>query len=222
MRKINIFIDETGEFGFGKNSSLFYGISFTFHEQKDDISSELNKLNERLERIGYTNMIHMADLIMHRGDYTKMNIQMRKSIFNAICIFSMKIPVKYYSIIIDKKYTDSKIVLRKKLINEINKMIKEHEVYFNRFNQIVLYYDNGQEVLGNILDATFAKLNGYEHRENFDHKEKRLFQVSDMLTYIDKAIYKHENNIKYKKSELYFLSNEELRKITKELSKKKL
>ena len=166
MRKINIFIDETGEFGFGKNSSLFYGISFTFHEQKDDISNELNNLNDHLNRIGYTNMIHMADLVMHRGDYTKMNIQMRKCIFNAIYQFARKIPVKFHTIIVNKKYTDSKIVLRKKLINEINKMIKEHEVYFNKFDQIVLYYDNGQEVLGNILDATFAKLNGYEHREN--------------------------------------------------------
>ena len=42
-----------------------------------------------------------------------------------------------------------------------------------------------------------------------------------MLTYVDKAIYKHKKNIKYKKSELYFFSNVELRKISKELNKKR-
>ena len=42
-----------------------------------------------------------------------------------------------------------------------------------------------------------------------------------MLTYIDKAIYKHKNGIKYKKAELYFFGNEELRKISKELDKKR-
>ncbi len=42
-----------------------------------------------------------------------------------------------------------------------------------------------------------------------------------MLTYIDKAVYKHKNNVKYKKAELYFFGNEELRKIAKELDKKR-
>lgn len=146
---------------------------------------------------------------------------MRKSIFNAIYQFSRKIPVQYHSIIVDKKYTDYGDILRKKLINEINQMIKEHEEYFNKFDKIVLYYDNGQEPLGYILDSLFIRFDGFEHRVDFDHKEKRLFQVSDMLTYIDKAIYKHKNNIKYKKAELYFFGNEELRKIAKELNKKR-
>ena len=84
MRRLNIFVDETGEFGFGKGASELYGVSFTFHEHKDDIMNELNKLNDRLERIGYTEMIHMANLIMRREDYSKFSIDMRKSIFNSI------------------------------------------------------------------------------------------------------------------------------------------
>ena len=221
MKRLNIFVDETGEFGFAKGSSNFYGISFTFHEQDNDISLELENLNKRLERIGYTDMIHMANLILHRGDYAKFDIKMRKSIFNAIYQFSRKIPVQYHSIIVDKKYIDYGEVLRKKLINEINQMIKTHEDYLNKFDKIVLYYDNGQEPLGYILDSLFIRFDGFEHRIDFNHKEKRLFQVSDMLTYIDKAIYKHKNNIKYKKAELYFFGNEELRKIAKELDKKR-
>lgn len=95
MKRLNIFVDETGEFGFAKGSSNFYGISFTFHEQDNDISLELENLNKRLERIGYTDMIHMANLILHRGDYAKFDIKMRKSIFNAIYQFSRKIPIQF-------------------------------------------------------------------------------------------------------------------------------
>lgn len=200
MKRLNIFVDETGEFGFAKGASDFYGISFTFHEQDNDIRNDINILNERLNSIGYTDMIHMADLIMKRGDYSNFNIKTRKNIFNAIYHFARKIPVQYHTIIVDKKYTDYGSVLRKKLINEINQMIKEHEEFFNKFDKIVLYYDNGQEPLGYILDSLFIRFDGFEHRIDFDHKEKRLFQVSDMLTYIDKAIYKHKNNIKYKKA----------------------
>lgn len=221
MKRLNIFVDETGEFGFGKCASKVYGISFTFHEQSDNIGVELTKLNERLKKIGYTNMIHMADLIMKRGDYSTFNIKTRKSIFNAIYQFSRKIPVKYQSIIIDKKYSDNRVILRRQLMNKINKMIKEHENYFNKFDKIILYYDNGQETLGAILDLLFSRFEGFEHRINFDHKEKRLFQVSDMLTYIDKYDYKYKRKMSFSRSENYFFSINEIRKILKELSKKR-
>ena len=222
IKRLNIFVDETGEFCYGVKSSMLYGISFTFHEQDNDISGELNNLNNRLMKIGYTNMIHMSDLIMRRGDYSKFDIKMRKSIFNSIYQFSRKIPVKYHTIIIDKRFIDNGNVLRKQIINEVNQMIKNNEGYFNKFDKIVMYYDNGQEPLGYILDSLFIRFNSYEHRVKFDHVEKRLFQVSDMLTYVDKAIYKHKKNIKYEKSELYFFGNDELRRIAKELNKKRL
>jgi len=221
MRRLNIFVDETGEFGFGKGASELYGVSFTFHEQKDDIIPELTKLNDRLSEIGYTNMIHMADLIMKRGDYSKLDINTRKSIFNAIYHFSRKIPVKYKTIIIDKKYVDISSILKQQLSIEIDKMIKEHKNYFNKFDKIVMYYDNGQETLGIILDNIFSKLSGFEHRVNFDHKEKRLFQVSDMLTYIDKYDYKYKNKKYFSKGDKYFFNDTEIRKILKALAKKR-
>ena len=50
MKRLNIFVDETGEFGFGNESSELYGISFTFHEQDDDIMKELNNLKLKVEK----------------------------------------------------------------------------------------------------------------------------------------------------------------------------
>ena len=166
-------------------------------------------------------MIHMADLIMRRGDYVSFNLDKRKKIFNAIFEFTRRVPIRYCTILIDKKYTDNSSVLSKKIINEVGKMINEHKKYFQKFDKIVLYYDNGQEKLGNILDRLFSEFEGYEHRVEFDHKEKRLFQVVDMLTYIDKAIYKNDNKLKYSKSEKFFFSNNDLRRIEKKINKKR-
>ena len=221
MKRLNIFIDETGEFGFGKGSSELYGVSFTFHEQQDDIMVELNKLNKRLREIGYTEMIHMADLIMNRKEYKSFDIKKRKSIFNSIYQFSRRIPVKYKTIIIDKRYTDNRTVLRQRISMEINKMIREHETYFERFDKIVMYYDNGQEVLGTILDSIFYRFDGFEHRVDFDHKEKRLFQVSDMLTFVDKYDYKYKNKIPFTEGEKFFFSVDDIRRVLKELNKKR-
>ena len=221
LKRLNIFVDETGEFGFGNGASELYGVSFTFHEQKDDIAVEILKFNERLTKIGYTKMIHMADLIMKRGDYKDFSISKRKSIFNAIYQFSRKIPIKYQTIIIDKKYTNNSRILKQQLSIAINQMIKKHEQYFNKFDKIVMYYDNGQEILATILESIFLRFDSFEHKVDFNHEEKRLFQISDMLTYIDKYDYKYKNKRKFTKGEKFFFSVDEIRKILKELNKKR-
>jgi hypothetical protein len=221
LRRLNIFVDETGEFGFGKGSSELYGVSFTFHEHDKDVKTEIEKLNRKLEEIGFTNMIHMAHLIMKKGEYNAIDIMVRKRIFNAIYQFSRRIPVTYRTIIIDKRKMESNRSLRSALSFEINKMVKDNEEYFTRFDKIVLYYDNGQEVLGTILESIFMRFDGFDHKIDFDHKEKRLFQVSDMLTFIDKYDYKYKNKMPFVKGEKYFFTNKVIRRILKELSKKR-
>lgn len=50
IKRLNIFIDESGDFGFVKGSSDLYAVSFTLHESSNSIKSELQYLNEKLER----------------------------------------------------------------------------------------------------------------------------------------------------------------------------
>ena len=221
MKRLNIFVDETGDFGYGKKASRLYGVSFTFHEQENDIELELNKLNERLKRIGYSGMIHMADLIMKRGDYKEFDIKKRKSIFNAFYQFAKRVPIQYTSLFIDKKYADDRRILKKQLIQKIYNMISKHEDYFKKFDKIVMYYDNGQGTLCTILENAFLQLENFKHCVNFNHEEKRLFQISDMLTYIDKYDYKYKNKIEFTHGEKYFFSFEEIRKTLKELDVKR-
>ena len=58
--------------------------------------------------------------------------------------------------------------------------------------------------MGTILDSAFLKFSSFVHIVNFDHIKERLFQVSDMLTYIDKYDYKYKNKIPITKIERYF------------------
>ncbi len=114
-------------------------------------------------------MIHLAYLVVKRGDYSHFDLE-------------------------------------KALAREIGKLITENKNYFNSFDKIVIYYDNGQETLATILDTLFATNPNVERRTEFDHAKKRLFQVSDMLTVIDKLDYKRKNNIAFTKAEKYFFS----------------
>ena len=108
IKRLNIFIDESGDFGFVKGSSDLYAVSFTLHESSVSIETELKYLNEKLKSLNYNGMIHLAYLIAKRGDYSHFNFEKRKSIFWSIFYFSSRVKVKIKTIIIDKKYINKK------------------------------------------------------------------------------------------------------------------
>ena len=167
-------------------------------------------------------MIHLADLVAKRGDYSYLKLEQRKNIFWAIFYFSKRVKVKIHTIIIDKRFKNSKTQLNRELAIEINKFFESISDYMNQFEKVVVYYDNGQEALGAIIDTLLITKNNVEHRIEFDHKEKRLFQVSDMLTFIDKIVYKHNHNISLTKAEKYFFSVKDILGIIRQLKNKRL
>lgn len=158
---------------------------------------------------------------MKRGDYSHYSIEQRKKLFNAIYQFSRRITAKYSSVVVDKRFINKTPQLRYKLKSEIENLMQNNIEYFNKFDKIVLYYDNGQTMLGRVLNSVFQKFENFEHKVKFDKREKRLFQVSDMLTYIDKYDYKYKNKINFTNGEKYFFKEIDIRKIMKELKKKK-
>lgn len=222
IKRLNIFIDESGDFGFTDGSSDLYAISFTLHESDNSIENELNYLNESLNKQNYDGMLHLAYLIAKRDDYANFTLEQRQKIFWTIFNFTRKIPIKLKTIILDKRYMNNKSQLNKAIFSEISKFVNDNQKYFDIFNKIVIYYDNGQETLGTILDIIFVADDRIERRIEFDHKNKRLFQVSDMLTFIDKLDYKFHNNMVFTKAEKYFFSNKEIEYIKRKLKNKRL
>lgn len=221
-RRLNIFIDESGDFGFVKGSSELYGVSFTIHESDNSIINDLEYLNNRLKKANYDGMIHLADLVARRGDYAHFDLKQRKDIFWSIFYFSKRVNVKIYTIIVDKRFKNNKTQLNRELAIEINKFFESISDYMNEFEKVVIYYDNGQDALGAIIDTLLITKNNIEHRIEFNHKEKRLFQVSDMLTFIDKIVYKHNYSIPLTKAEKYFFSVKDILGIIRQLKNKRI
>lgn len=221
-KRLNIFIDESGDFGFVDGSSELYGVSFTIHESDNSIVDDLEYLNNRLKKAHYDGMIHLADLVARRGDYAHFDLEQRKNIFWSIFYFSKRVKVKIHTIIVDKRYKNNKTQLNRELAIEINNFFESISDYMNEFEKVVIYYDNGQEALGAIIDTLLITKKNIEHRIEFNHKEKRLFQVSDMLTFVDKIVYKHNNNMKMTKAEKYFFSVKDILGIIRQLKPKRL
>ena len=138
MSRLNIFVDETGNFGFGKDTSEIYGLSFVFHEQQNNINNEINALNERLKKIKYNGMIHTSELVANRYEYVNFSLEKRRKIFNYLFQFIIRANIKFKTIMIDKRYCNSERQLKDILANEIKSIINNNKAYFNRFNEIVL------------------------------------------------------------------------------------
>lgn len=168
INRLNIFVDESGDFGFVNGSSDLYAVSFTLHKSSYSIQTELKYLNEKLITLNYDGMIHLAYLIAKRGDYSHFDFERRKSIFWAIFYFSSRVKVKLKTVIVDKRYINKKMQLNMTLSGEIGQFINTNRNYLESFDKIVIYYDNGQETLATILDTLFNTNPKVERRIEFD------------------------------------------------------
>ena len=167
-------------------------------------------------------MLHIAYLVAKREEYADFELRQRQKIFWTIFNFARKVPVKLKTLIIDKRYLNNRSQLNREIAIAISKFVAENQKYIDSFDTIVIYYDNGQESLATILDTIFATNITVDRRTEFDHTKKRLFQISDMLTFIDKLDYKYNKKIPFTKAEKYFFSNKEIEYIKRKLRNKRI
>lgn len=201
---LSVYIDESGDFGFSDRSSMLYIVSLVCFDSKNDIGKETKFLEYKLNALGHIGMVHSALLIARKNEYNKLDLKIRKDIFYTLFNYSRKIPIRIKSIVIDKRYVNTRYQLVKKIETELNYVIEDNCEYFNSFDEIVLYYDNGQDTLGSIIDNCFAVLNNITRVIDFDKEKDRLFQVVDMITMLDRLDYKIRKKIRLTLNEKNF------------------
>ena len=224
MSELSIFIDESGDFGETRDSRDYYLVTFVFHEQSKDISSELNKLDENIKRLDKEiEYIHTGPIIRREGIFEEYSLDERRQIIYKLFNFAIKCPVKYFTIAIKRKEASDKVELSGKLGKSISQMLNEYNDYMNSFDKVIVYYDNGQRELGSILNAIFSiKLSNVEFRKA-DPREYRLLQVADLFCTIELMKIKRDESRLSKSEEKFFYKPNELKKtFIKGIEKKKL
>ena len=154
-----------------------------FHEQKEDINNNINKLNKELLLIGYDNKhaVHTEPLITRRQEYYYLTLQQRRKIFQKLYFFAVKCNIKYKQFYFLKKDIKNAFDLRLRIIKEITVFFKDNYEIFSSYTKLILYYDNGQKEVSNILNSVLAAVfNGHETRLAYQ-KDYRLSQVADMF-----------------------------------------
>lgn len=194
---LSIFIDESGDVGFIKDASKYYIITFVMHNQNDDIKSNIEKIKD------YP-IFHAGPIIRREYPFDNMEMKDRKKIFQSIFMFTLSLPIKIFSFCYEKKdFNHDLLKMQAKITKDVYNFLLDNFDYLNSFNEIIIYYDNGQNLITKILNGAFA-ISGlnYEFKKEVVPGSYRLFQVADFVSTVKLL------EIKLSKSEL---SNSELK-----------
>ena len=89
QKRVSVFIDESGDFGFIKDASKYYLITLVFHNQNDDISNNIDK-------IANCPVFHAGPIIRKEPPFHNIDAIERKKIFSKISNFYCKFANKIY------------------------------------------------------------------------------------------------------------------------------
>ena len=182
MRELSIFVDESGDFGEYNHISPYYIVTLIIHEQENSISEQVKNLDFYLDNLNINlKAIHTAPLIRREEVYKIISKDDRLKIFNTFFHFTRKVGIKYKNIVVEKKHKSS-IDINNSISKQLSLFIKDNLNYFQQFDNIIIYYDNGQNQLANILVSVFSSW----FHDKFDYRtvspyEYRLFQVADFI-----------------------------------------
>lgn len=221
---LSIFVDESGDFGKFDPQTPYYIVSMIFHNQANDILGNINRFNEKINFWGYDAdfVIHTAPLIRREGFFFQDSLTKRRALFSALFYFALKAPIQYKTFVFEKKPGEDVFSLEGRMSKEISLFLRENLNYFQSFEDVILYYDNGQHELNRILNfALSAELSTYSYRKVLP-KDYKLFQSADLICTLKLLNLKCEQGKLSKSEELFFHSIRDLRKqFIKPIEKKK-
>lgn len=219
---LSIFVDESGDFG--ESSLGYYVVSMVFHEQKQLLQKHLDVLQENLT---YTDMgdhtVHSGAAIRGEAEYRNISLNVRKAVVDRLFSFVRSAPIYHETLFFKRKDVKNRLALEAAISRGLGGFLQELSTYFRCFDNVIIYYDNGQAELTRILNVVMnAYFLNVEFR-NVAPSEYRLFQAADLYCTLELLRGKDEDNA-LTKSDLYFF--ESARKLRqqylKKISKKRL
>lgn len=213
MKELSIFVDESGDFGSYEKHAPYYIVTLVLHDQTNDISNQLKRLDEAMSYIGVNNQaIHTAPLIRREFPYQAFSSNERRGIFSKLYYFALNCDIQYVSFLYKKAEYENIFKLEAAMARDLSRFIRSHLEYFQSFDNVILYYDNGQHELNRILNTVLAtELYSYDIRKVIP-QEYRLFQVADLICTLELLETKLVSGDLSKSELLLFHSGRDLKK----------
>ena len=206
MKKLSIYVDESGDFGLYTTNEPFYLLTLVFTEENNQNSKYIQNLNNEISLLNYGVLVfHAGPIIRKEKDYASLSIEQRRRLFNKMSFFANNFNYLYITFLIDRKIQKSEEALNQELSKLLKTFLIENFYYFQDFDLIV-YYDNGQKQIKTILKNTFNSIFTNIEFNVLLSIESRLLQLADYLTTLE--LIKNKFILKIvSKSEIYFFGS---------------
>ena len=214
MSVLSIFVDESGDFGRFQRHSPYYIVAMVMHDQDINIQAQIDRLDDEIRLLGHedTFVIHTEPLIRREEMYRNYSPNERRALFTKLFFFLMKTELRFKTFVFEKKQFDNQMQLEARMARDFSRFVRDHLSFFQSFDRVILYYDNGQHELNRMLNTLLAtELSQYDVRRVMP-KDYKLFQVADLICTLELLSLKCERNELTKSELLLFHSARDLRK----------
>ena len=205
MKELSIFVDESGHFDMTSKVAPYYLVSFVFHDQSYDITELVRKLDTHLGYLGYPNhCIHTEPIIRSEDVYKDMPAEDRHKLFDALVHFTRKSPIRHKTFFYKKREFKDKMAMISAMARDISGFCNMHKDFFASFDEVKLYYDNGQGEITWALTSTLSVSLPHITFRKVEPVNYKFFQVADLLCTLRLVEEKYQDKGKMSKSETYF------------------
>ena len=182
LSELSVFIDESGDFGPYELHSPYYVIALVFHDQGNDISREISHLRRHVSEQGFpeTHAIHSAPLVRREANYAHLGMTERRKLFRHLFGFMRLADIKYKAFVFKKKEFENHDKMVSAVSRKVGGFVRENLAYFQSFDKIIVYYDNGQREITNLINAVFSTFLDADVRK-VSPSDYSLFQAADMF-----------------------------------------
>lgn len=149
MKEISCFVDESGS---DNLRDRYYLVALVLHDQSDLLANEIGRYEQSLRDKGLSDIpLHAGPLMTGHEDYEGMGIADRKRLLSSFRVFFRNIPVRYTCVGLRlSEYSDTAQV-EAAMRRAISDFLFDHLAYFQGFDDVKIYYDNGQATVAHAL-----------------------------------------------------------------------
>ena len=222
MERLNLHIDEAGNQDLSEG---LYLVAVVLHDHKDNVVEPIQSYEGRLRYAGLQDIpFHGKDLLHGHGAYETTSTGVRKRMLTQFARLVRSLPIEYFVLRYSKDETHDRRELEARIRRDLASLVFDHLSYFQRFETISVYYDDGQKVLSIALHDSLEYVlasNVADYRDA-DHSARRLLQVADYVCTVERALMAYNNGMQTKTHERFFGSRRNfMQSYMKQLARKR-
>ena len=182
MNGIEIFIDESGDFGPYSEHCPYYVVTMVFHDRVESLYDKLRDLEYRLQVLGLENhCVHSSPAIRGEDEYFGVELALRRKVIANLMAFAHSASFKYRCFFSLKTATSTEASLVADLHQQIDSFVTENFERLAAYSDVTVCYDSGQKQISKLLVDTLATRFSAVRMTRTLPIQSRLSQVADLV-----------------------------------------